>query len=110
MLRSLVGSEMCIRDSNIPANPVASILAINTDTLWVAALTGLYWVDLNDFSFGKVKNIFTKVGTGPAMLFLSKEKIVWISTYDINLVYTYDLETRRVDSITNTNSPLFNVN
>jgi ligand-binding sensor domain-containing protein len=97
-------------DTNIPANPVASILAINTDTLWVAALTGLYWVDLNDFSFGKVKNIFTKVGTGPAMLFLSKEKIVWISTYDINLVYTYDLETRRVDSITNTNSPLFNVN
>src|SRR4030095_11034607 len=34
----------------------------------------------------------------------------WISTYLINLIYTYDLATRRVDSITTTNAPLLNVN
>src|SRR4030095_5138859 len=97
-------------NTKIAANPVTSLLSINPDTLWVAALTGLYWIDLNNFSFGKVTNMLTKAGKEPSMLFLTREKIVWISTYHINHVYTYDLETRIIDSITNTNAPLFNVN
>ncbi|MES1215639.1 MAG: histidine kinase [Bacteroidota bacterium] len=88
-----------------------SFIRIHPDTLWVtASLSGLYWINMKNFSFGKAfPDIFNSYRY-PFKFFPDKNGKIWISTLVTNEVFCYDVASHKIDSLTKKSDPLLNIN
>ena len=91
-------------------NAVTSFLSIHPDTLLAATTAGLYWINLKNYDSGKLMAEFFNSLRRPNALFEDHTGMVWIGTFDINAVYRYSFKQKKLESITKSNNPLFNIN
>ncbi|MEO5946406.1 MAG: histidine kinase [Chitinophagaceae bacterium] len=89
------------------SNTVYNFYLFHPDTLWIGTSSGLYWLNLRNFSTAKIK--LDKKIENPFiyLLFADKKKNIWVSILEGNTIYYYDRKAKIFQMINDSTQPLF---
>ena len=107
--KKLLGSTQLSINKSL-TNYVRTFLLFHPDTLWVGTSSGLFWVNMRNYTSGKIE--FYKDPQNPSIfsLFADSKKNIWMSTYAGNSIYFYNSKTRLFTLIDEWKEPLFKTN
>ncbi len=92
-------------------NSITYILPADRDTFWVASTSGLSWLNIHNFTHGAIE--FFKEDTDvPYIPFLYKDSKnnIWVHHNNINTIYFYNFQQKKIRKIDINEYPLFKTN
>ncbi|MEO6670667.1 MAG: histidine kinase [Ferruginibacter sp.] len=96
------GSKKEIKKIDFSFAPVNNLFLKNPDTLWLGTEKGLWWMNVNDYRFGKVKAAAKSKEIENSRLYFFHKDInndVWMAPVEINKLLLYHTATNKVEVI-----------
>jgi ligand-binding sensor domain-containing protein len=91
-------------------NAILSFQLIHPDTLWIAAPSGLAWLNIRNFTSGVISAGGLFKNYEPQFLYRDKKNNLWVGTNAINRLIYYNSHTGNFDSLTDKTNPLLKIN
>ncbi|MBS1602686.1 MAG: hypothetical protein JST42_08455, partial [Bacteroidetes bacterium] len=93
-------------------NTIFNIFPYSADTLWIGTRTGLFWLNISDYSSGRVAfppEMAWVNGINTICLMEDEKKNIWISLGQLNSVVYFNRSTRRFVDISGPKDPLLKI-